>query len=915
MRRLLTLGALSWLLTAGIAAGSEDAMTDNTPVLEYGLSNGLTLLTKEVHAAPVISVFIWYKVGSRNEVPGQSGLAHFLEHMLFKGTQKFPKGEISRRIGRTGGEQNAFTSYDYTAYFETVPSEYLELALEIEADRMRNSLLDPGEIEKERTVILSELEGNRNYPQVRLRDVLNAQTWLHHPYRRPVIGWREEVEKLSHEQMQAFYRRYYRPDNATLVIVGDFDPKKLKPAVDRWFGSIPKGLPLPVFTLPQESQQGERRVVLRDHGQAALVRIQAQIPPAGNSDHFALTVLNDALTNGKSSRLYKALVDKGLAADIAGSPQEMIDNGVWIFSATCQQGVAPETVESALRAELARLNREPLSEREFQQSVNQTRARLIFAKDSLTDQALMLGYYETVAADWRLLDLYPERVAAVTPEQLQAAAVKYLNPDRMTVGIFMPLPGSQPGAVPAAPPSNVLSAISRRDWRERLSDLPPLPETPGSEGTTGASAQAEGGKSRRYVLSNGLVLRVQANHSNPTIHLSGMVRAGVVSEPANLPGLATVHALMLERGTAKRTAAQLADDLEFRGASLEYSATHQELAIGGDALKEDLELLLTAAAETLLQPSFPAKELEKVRKEVITTIRMLQDHSQSQALQGFHELAYPAGHPMTRSLITAEPGLVKLTRQDLQAYHQRWVRPDGTILSIAGDVDPEAVRVLAEKLFGGWTAEGERPNYEIEPMPPVTAIRTKVKELPGKRESITILGHEGIHRKDPEYYDAYVANHVLGGSGLSSQLMRIVRDREGLTYSIYSQFRLFHGVRPWIVMFQSDPAQEARAVETVREQIKALQTGGVKEQEVDDSREELVGGLFLSLETNRGIAYLNREIEYHELGENYLQRFPIAVRAVSRERLIAAAAKWFHPDRYLLSVVQPLTDASGAGEQ
>lgn len=901
--------ALMGLALAGTAAGNEETMKKADPqIQEYTLSNGLRLLTKEVRAVPVVSVFIWYKVGSRNEEPGQSGLAHFLEHMLFKGTQKFPKGEIARRVSRTGGEQNAFTSYDYTAYFETLPSEYLELALEIEADRMRNSILDPAEMEKERTVILSELEGNRNHPQVRLRDLVNAQTWIHHPYRRPVIGWREEVEKLTHDQLKAFYQRYYRPDNATLVIVGDFDPKKLKPAVDRWFGALPKGVPLPAFSLPQETQQGERRALLRDYGQAALIRAQIEIPAAGHPDHFALTVLNDALTNGKSSRLYRALVDKGLAAEVSSSPQEMIDKGVWVFSAVCQQGVDPQKVEAALRAEMTRMMREPLLEREFQRSVNQTRARLIFAKDSLTDQAMMLGYYQTVAGNWRLLDRYPENVAAVTPTQLQAAAEKYLSPDRLTLGVFEPLPGSQPGPLPAVPAGNALSLLPRRLPAERLGELPQVPgaKTPGG----GAAAEFEA-KNRRYVLSNGLILLVQPNHNNPTLNLSGLVRAGLASEPADLPGLAFVHAQMLDRGTAKRTAAQLADDLEFKAASLEYSVGLEEMNLSGAALSEDLDLLLTAAAETLREPNFPVQELEKVRKETLTLCRMLQDNSQSQAWKGFAALAYPPGHPMTRSLLTAEPGVLKLKRQDLLDYHRRWIRPDALILSIAGDVDPEAVRRRVEALFGDWSARGERPRSEAAPMAPVTEIRTTVTEIPGKREAITIMGHQGIFRKDPEYYQAYVANQVLGGAGLSSQLMRTVRDRDGLTYSIYSQFRLAHGERPWYVLFQSHPDKVALAVETVCAQIRDLQGGKVREQDVDDAREELVGGLFLSLETNQGIAYLNREVEYHELGKDYLVQYPLAVRAVTREKMIAAACKWFHPDRYLLSTVRPPAGETG----
>lgn len=919
--RCLVLCAGLWVGVAGSARGNEAPMNVPDSVQETQLANGLRVLIKVVPAVPVVSVFVWYRVGSRDEAPGQSGSAHFLEHMLFKGTAKFPKGEIARRVGRTGGEQNAFTSYDYTAYFETLPADQLDLALEIEADRMQRALLDPEEMEKERTVILSELEGYRNSPQVRLRDLVNAQTWVHHPYRRPVIGWREEVERLTVEQLRAFYRRHYRPDNATLVVVGDIKPADVQARIASWFGPLKgEGALLPRPEFPAETPQGERRALLRDFGQAALVRLQVPVPRAGDPEHFTLSVLNDVLTVGKTSRLYRALVDSGLAAEVNGAVQEMVDDGVWTFTATCQQGVTPERVEAVLRTELGRAAREPLTPREFQRAVNQTRANLIFARDSLTDQALYLGHYQTVAGDWRLLDRYPEGVAAVTPDQVRAAAAKYLSPDRMTIGQFLPVPGGRSsggGEAPAADPSAWPRTGRDFAWESLPGVAAPAPGVtiPGQGGASSASgttppdpggtSPGAGGEGRRFVFDNGLVLLVQPNPSNPTVHLSGLVRGGMAAEPEALPGLAYVHAQMLDRGTARRSAQQLAEDLEFHGASLEYAAGQEELNFTGSALASDLDLLVTALAETLTQPVFPEAELKKTRQEALTACRVLQDSAQAQAWQGFLELGYPEGHPLRRGLLRAEPGLRRLRRADLTAFQRRWMRPDLTIISLAGDVEPETVRRLVQDRLGAWRAVGERPVLDLVPMPPVTGTRERVLDLPGKRESITVFGHEGIRRQDPEYYDAFVTNHVLGGSGLSSLLMRTVRDRDGLTYGIYSQFRVSTGTRPWTVSFQSDPANVARAIETVIGEVRTLQAGEAREQDVDDAREELVGGLYLSLETNRGLAHLNREVEYHRLGEDYLRRYAEGVRAVDRERVGAAARKWFHPERRLVSVVRP----------
>lgn len=894
-------GVLAALFLGGtLMQGSEATMTET--VQDYQLPNGLRVISKPLRHAPVVSVYVWYRVGSRQEPAGQSGLAHFLEHMLFKGTKQYGKGEIARLIGRTGGQQNAFTSHDYTAYYETVPSEYLELALKIEADRMVNALLDPQEFEQERTVILSELDGYQNHPDVRLRELVNAQTWLNHPYRRPVIGWRHEVAALTVKQLKQFYQAHYQPANATLVVVGDFDPERLRYLILRSFGPL-RAKPAPTAAAaPAEGQQGERRVRLTDHGPAGLVRVNIVIPSAGHPDHYPLTVLNDALVKGKASRLYRALVEEGLAASVSAGPLEMVEPGYWTFVAVCQRGVAPQTVEKALLVEFERAQTQLLEVEEFQRSVNQTRAELVYAKDSLTDQAMLLGFYQTVAGDWRLLDKYPQNVAEVTREQVQAVARKYLQAEKMTVGHFEPLPGEPAGPLAPAPP-------------EQLHWLPPRdqpdveaawPQAAPRRGAGGSRAAGKAEACRRFQLPNGLTLLVERNSANPMFVLSGLIRGGLLQEPADKPGLAFLHAHLLDRGTDRHSARELATALEFKGARLAFGVRLEELNFSGEALREDLDLVLGQLAECLTAPSFPQAELDRAREQLLTNSLVAKDSAELQAWQGFTELAYGAGNPMTRSLITAEAGLNRVSREDLRQYHREQIRPQGMILSLAGDVDPEQVRQSVERLFGSWgAASADWKPAEPAVMPKVAETKTRRLELPGKQQSIVVLGHEGLRRLDPDYYPAFVANQVLGGGGLSSQLMREVRDRAGLTYGIYSMFKLSRGARPWCLFLQADPAKVNQAVNLSLAEIAKIQDGLVTEQMLDDAREQLVGELALSLETNSGLAYLNREVEYHGLGANYRRAHAEAIRAVTFKAMTQAARAYFHPQKYLLSVVDP----------
>ncbi|MCK5243234.1 insulinase family protein [bacterium] len=869
----------------------------------FKLKNGLTVIAKPIQAVPVVSVYLWYQVGSRNEPAGQSGLAHFLEHMLFKGTKQFPKGEIARQVERTGGQQNAFTSYDYTAYFATVPAQYLELVLKIEADRMQQASLNAKEFEQERTVILSELKGNRNHPQVRFQELINAQTWITHPYRRPIIGWQEEVETLTLKQLQDFYAAYYQPDNATLVVAGDFTIPQLRNLLRRYFYKIPGGKKIAAKQLQEELPSGERRVHLKDHGSAAMFQINLPIPAAGDKDHYAITVLNEVLSKGKTARMYQALVDTGLATAVVGSPYEMIDPGVWTLRVHCQRGVQPQQVEKVVLAELEKAKNQLLSEKEFHKAVNQTRAELIYAKDSITDQAMLLGFYQTVAQDWKLPDLYPERVAAVTRPAVQLTAKKYFVRDRMTIGHFIPHTAERFGSEPRL--KSDIASLKPIHTPENMPVLPPISQ-PVRRGASAKPSRRKTAAGRKYVLSNGLTVLVQANPGNPMFVLTGLVRGGIAQEPEDLPGLAAVHAHMLDRGDKKRTARQIAQALEFKGAVLSFAARPEMLNISGEALSEDLDMLLEILAKALCQPVFPKRELEKVRQKTLTACLAAQDNSDLQAWQGFYELAYPAGHPRRRSLITAEAGVKKIQQQDLLKYHQNTIVPSNTILSISGNVMPATVAQLVKKYFGNWQSVGRiSPMVPLAAMPRVKKSRQKSLALPGKSESIVVLGHEGIHRKDPEYYQAFVANQILGGAGLSSLLMREVREKAGLTYSIYSHFKLMAGERPWCLVLQANPRQVKKAVRLSLTQIEYLQAGKISPKLLEDNQERLVGGLAMSQENNSGIAYLNREVEYHNLGPDYPAAYARGIREVTFKSMVRAARDWLHPDRVLMSVAEP----------
>ncbi|MEK7726011.1 MAG: pitrilysin family protein, partial [Nitrospirota bacterium] len=386
---------------------------------------------------------VWYKVGSRNEVMGRAGLSHMLEHMMFKGTAKYPKGSFSRIIRKNGGVDNAFTSQDFTAYFENLAADRVELALEMEADRMQGLILDNSEFQTEREVVKEERRlRTEDDPQGALVEALFAQAYLSHPYHWPVIGWFADLDAMSLDDLQRHYDTYYSPNNATLIVVGDIKADSLLPTIKHLFEPIPKG-PSPKTTLAVEPEQrGERRFLLKREAQVPFVMLGFRVPNYSSDDSYALDILESILSHGKSSRLYQSLVYEQKNSLAVGAEYSLMqtDPSLFYFYALVNPGAKVETVEDTLYREITRLQTEPPSELELQRAKNQVEASHVFEQDSNFRHAMLLGQSESVGAGWRRVDQFLERIRAVTAKDIQRVAKQHLTPDNRTVGILIPQP-------------------------------------------------------------------------------------------------------------------------------------------------------------------------------------------------------------------------------------------------------------------------------------------------------------------------------------------------------------------------------------------------------------------------------------------------------------------------------------------
>lgn len=426
-----------------ISAAAVPASAFAVEPKEFVLSNDMKVLLVEVPKAPVATVQVWYKVGSRNEVMGRAGLSHMLEHMMFKGTNRFPKGSFSRLIRKNGGTDNAFTSQDFTAYFENLAADRVTLALELESDRMQGLILDANEFKTEREVVKEERRlRSEDDPQGALVEALFAQAYVSHPYHWPIIGWFADLDAMTLEDLQRHYDTYYSPNNATLVVVGDIKAETLLPTVAKLFEPIPKGpTPKPILAVEPE-QRGERRFMLKREAQVPFVMMGYRVPNYTSEDSYALNILESILSHGKSSRLYQTLVYDQKSALAVGAEYSLMqaDPGLFYFYALVRPGEKVEAIEESLLKEIRRLQAEPPTELELQRAKNQIEAARVFEQDSNFRHAMLLGEAETIGAGWRKVNQFIERTRAVTAQDIQRVASKYLIDDAKTVGMLLPQP-------------------------------------------------------------------------------------------------------------------------------------------------------------------------------------------------------------------------------------------------------------------------------------------------------------------------------------------------------------------------------------------------------------------------------------------------------------------------------------------
>ncbi len=850
-------------------------------------ANGLRVVLVENRFVPVVAVCVLYHVGSRHEGAGQTGATHLLEHLLFKGSVHFNEDNgcsVARVMERVGASFNATTWLDRTNYYEVLPAEQVDVALAVEADRMRGALLREEDLATELQVVCNELERGENDPFELLLKESFATAYREHPYRHPTIGWRYDVEHATLTSLRSFYDTFYFPDNASLIVAGNFERAPLLARIAHHFAPLPRSpRPIPQTVTQESAQAGERRFVIRRHGEVGWVALSWHVPAAAHVDTPALAVLADALAGGVTSRLYQRLVETNLCLDVQAVAWQLRDPGLFQLFATLSPGVEHGRVEAIMRQEVERAAG-GLSATELKRAKTVVEAHTAYHRDSPGQVAAALTE-AMAAADWHFYTDYLRAIRAVSDDDVVRAATTWLYDDNLSVGFFVPRNGAaaRGGAIPAVGPQPC--------------------------GLKGGLLDGV----REVTYPGGARVVILPRRGNPTVSIYGSLLAGHGMVPVSDWTAASLVPDMLERGTAARDRMAIARYLEDRG--IEFGIATEsfnplEVTFSGRCLSRRVRGFLELLVEILRVPTFPEEELEKVRQQRLGELMQSREDTFQRAWEAFLQLTYPAGHPWAmRPFEERRRTLESATRDDLADLHRRLYGPNALVLAVVGQLDPDRVAAVLDAALRGWHGGQDPPGWERRP-PSAAVPREARLFMADKPNADVVLGHPGgLRRRDEDFLAAQLGNAVLGHSTLSSRLGRRLREREGLTYGVISRFfgaGLLDG--PWAVTFSVSPGNLERAVAVTREEVERLCAEGPSEEELEEQRRAFAGSYRVSLATPAGLARELARLLRHDLSLVELEEVPARVLATPLLAVQRAVAAYLSPAHLCLAAAGELVD-------
>lgn len=771
------LSAFAQQTAPALPAGVE-RITSVEGITEYRLKNGLKVLLFPDQSKQVITVNITYLVGSRHENYGETGMAHLLEHLLFKGTPTHQN--ITQELTERGAQANGTTWLDRTNYYETFPATdaNLDWALKLEADRMINSFIAKKDLDSEMTVVRNEFEAGENEPESILLERMLSTAYLWHNYGKSTIGARSDLENVPIERLQAFYKTFYQPDNAILIVAGKFDEAKTIKLVSDIYSPIPKpARPLPKFYTAEPTQDGERSVTLRRVGDTQLVSTGYHVPPGSHPDFAAINILVELLSDSPSGRLHKALVETKKAASVTGIVFQQYDPGIILLGAEVRKESPLAPAQDALIETLEKIASSPITKEEVERARGQLLKQIELNLNSSEFVSIDLSEWASMG-DWRLLFWHRDQLRKVTAEDAQRVALAYLKPSNRTLGVFIPTEKPDRAEIPSMP--DIAAVLKDYKGDAVVAEGEAFDPSPANIDARTLKPAATGGL--QFAL-------LPKKTRGQTVVASLTFRFGDEKSLAGRTTAASFTASMLMRGTTKKTRQQIKDEFDRLKARVGISGGTNSMGVSLETVRENLPAVLKLVSEILREPAFPATELDQIKQEALAQIEQQRSDPIQMALVAFqrHLSPYPKGDVRYVQTIEERIESVKaVTVEDLKKFHADFYGASNADFAVVGDFDDKEFVRLAGELLAGW--KSPRPFTRIASTYKDIAPVNQFIETPDKANAILIAGMPlNLRNDDPDYPALVLGNYMIGGGFLNSRLAVRVRQKEGLSYSVASQ--------------------------------------------------------------------------------------------------------------------------------
>jgi zinc protease len=881
-RRLATIGVCTALLAlAPAAAQTLPTGAAPPPVAQRTLANGLRVVVVQDHAAAVVQTAMWYGFGSLDEVPGKTGLAHGLEHMMFRGTHQVSGGGFDEIGARLGAIINADTNEDYTHYYTVMPADKVDLAIHLEADRIRGLLLRQSDWALEKGAVLSEYDSDDSQPVARLTEIVRATLYAGSPFARTPLGVREDIVRSTVEDLRGYYDHGYWPGDATLVVTGDVRPEAIFASAERWFSPIAAGPSLQRTPEPAPTASPKPSVATVGDYPYTVVDLAFRIPGDLGADAAATQVFAN-LVNSERSTFYRALVASKLTLAYQAFPDTSLHDGIFHVLLSVTPGRSADEARRAFETTLAGIRSDGVDPALLDAAKTMYARSAVYARDAISGLGDRYGY--AYGVEGRDPSVDDKEVAALDTAAMNRAVRTYFAAAQV-VGVLQPR-AATPGA--GANPS-VGGAVSD-DFSNRAPSGPIVLASWVQAALHEPPRISSHIDPRTFVLPNGLRLYVQPVHANPTVFVNGTIELSPAFDPPGKTGLGALASTLVAYGSARydfEAQRRVADEL---GAEIQLGAN-----FNAHGLARDLDRILDVLADGVQHPTYPPQYVALVRDQELAAISRRNQNPDYQADRAFASLLYAPGDPALRQETTASVRAIDVP--SLRAYAQRYFRPDRTTIVVAGDLTSDDVHASIVRAFGAWATRGPRPEPHVPPLPPTRPV-TRV--IPAERAAVAVrMGQRAIPRTSPDFYAYNLLNTILGGGGtFDTRLMHEIRERRGLVYGVSSSLIADRNRGILEIDLGANPANVIPAITLVRSEVRRMTTQPVAGAELSRAKEKLIASTLVGEQSTQTIVSRLENIALYRLPPRYYATLGMRYGPIDPRSVLGVARRYIRPDDF-----------------